>query len=316
REMGKDLTVELLPPEPHETNNIVEADSKDVSEEEQRREARRYGRTLQIDSEIKQLRLPGTQVKGFNYLLWSPRYLFEKPFHSRLPLLDCLKRNNVQSKAYVVTIHDLSGCEDQFNLATSGFHFLRCPIDMEDWTDKCIRDKYLPSMQDWLQKYFSCEQAHVYTYNVILQSVITHSSLTADIEMQVRSKDAKGNLTTSWVPTVPFAHCDVTPNAISTHLKLYLPVKTDEIMKKRHRFVNIWRTLTGPYQDTPLAVCDYRSVDSSDLVASDAVLAHYCGEAYDVKHSPHHRWVYKRGMDIEDVILFKLFDSDSSEANR
>jgi hypothetical protein len=87
------------------------------------------------------------------------------------------------------------------------------------------------------------------------------------------------------------------------------------MMEDRVRFINIWRPISpAPVEDCPLALCDFRTVDPSDLVAMDIVYPHFTDEAYEVKYNPSHRWFYKRGMTQEDVIVFKLFDSMKSEA--
>lgn len=72
---------------------------------------------------------------------------------------------------------------------------------------------------------------------------------------------------------------------------------------------SVWRSLTEPYQDRPLALLDHRSMCKEDLVGADIVFPHYCDEGYEVLHSPHHRWFYKRGMSINEVLMFKLYDS-------
>lgn len=77
---------------------------------------------------------------------------------------------------------------------------------------------------------------------------------------------------------------------------------------------SIWRPLTGPEQDSPLALCDFRTVDERDLVKTDIVFPHYCDEAYELYYNPAHRWFYKKDMSTDDVIIFKLDDSSDSEA--
>ncbi|GFF57829.1 hypothetical protein IFM46972_10915 [Aspergillus udagawae] len=296
RTLGKDCAVDLLPPTEIPTASMITLDRNPTPIKEQEEELGQRTRCNEIDQNLRVLGLRSCDVTGFNYLDWSPRYRIEKPFHSRLPVLDCLSRSNVATKAYTVPVHDVAGFEDYFSLAISGFQFIVCPSGMVEWSDAEIQRLYLPSMRLWLQEHFQASFVYIYSYNL-------------------RCEDPKRSPSVDWTVPVPFAHCDVTPDAIYTHLKLYLPGKADEIRARRHRFVNIWRPLTGPYQDMPLAVCDYRSLKHSDLVASDAVLTHYCGEGYDVRYSPYHRWFYKRGMDSDEAIMFKLYDSNDLEAS-
>lgn len=46
----------------------------------------------------------------------------------------------------------------------------------------------------------------------------------------------------------------------------------------------------------------------------DIVYPHFVDEAYEVRYNPAHRWFYKKGMTQEDAIIFKLYDSLTSEA--
>ena len=59
----------------------------------------------------------------------------------------------------------------------------------------------------------------------------------------------------------------------------------------------------------PLAICDARTVQQSDLVAADHVRKHYTGETYYVKQSPGFVWHYLSNQLPHEVLLFKNFDS-------
>jgi len=79
---------------------------------------------------------------------------------------------------------------------------------------------------------------------------------------------------------------------------------------------NIWRVLSEPPQDVPLAVCDARSVAPQDLVPADGVYDDgdpskwWELEAYLVRYNPAHRWLYFRDMQLDEVLLFRSYDSD------
>jgi hypothetical protein len=83
---------------------------------------------------------------------------------------------------------------------------------------------------------------------------------------------------------------------------------------------NVWRALSPPPQDAPLAVCDARSVEPSDLVPADAVFdvreaPEWTFEALVVRGNPRHRWVYFRDMNRDEVLVFKTNDSGPSRAH-
>jgi len=83
----------------------------------------------------------------------------------------------------------------------------------------------------------------------------------------------------------------------------------------RYAHYNVWRVLTPPPQDVPLAVCDSRSVGPADLVAADAVFdvagsPEWSFEGWVVRYNPAHRWSYFSGMSRDEALIFKTNDSD------
>jgi hypothetical protein len=84
----------------------------------------------------------------------------------------------------------------------------------------------------------------------------------------------------------------------------------------RYAIVNIWRSIRGPVLDTPLAVCDARSVSAADLVVSEVRYADRSGEIYLLRHSRRHRWFYFPAMDRHEALVFKQYDSQVSGGAR
>ena len=75
----------------------------------------------------------------------------------------------------------------------------------------------------------------------------------------------------------------------------------------------MWRPL-GKVKSWPLALCDARTLKADDLVTCDIVRRRYVGETYFGKYNPDQRWHYLSDMDFDDVILLKVYDSDSDVA--
>lgn len=68
--------------------------------------------------------------------------------------------------------------------------------------------------------------------------------------------------------------------------------------------LNFWRPLIGPVLDTPLAVCDARSVGEDDWVATDLIYRERTGEINLATHHPAHRWYYYPAMQPGEVLVF------------
>ena len=89
---------------------------------------------------------------------------------------------------------------------------------------------------------------------------------------------------------------------------------------RRWAMYNVWRAITPPPQDFPLAVCDAQSISPTDEVTVTAITAELQGDiVHDTMsyvHNPAHRWYYFPDMTIDEVIVFKSGDSDANGAVR
>lgn len=111
-------------------------------------------------------------------------------------------------------------------------------------------------------------------------------------------------------------HNDYTEASGRRRLALVLADPEAPSRVKRYAIVNVWRSIKGPVLDTPLAVCDARTLTASDLVASEVRYPRRTGEIYHAVHSPEHRWSYYPQMDRHEALVFKQFDSQASGAAR
>ncbi|MCB1928618.1 MAG: hypothetical protein KDH17_11360 [Rhodocyclaceae bacterium] len=104
-------------------------------------------------------------------------------------------------------------------------------------------------------------------------------------------------------------HSDYTEASGRRRLAMVLSDALAAARVERYAIINIWRSIKGPVRDTPLAVCDARSVAASDLVESEVRYPRRTGEIYHARHSPRHRWSYFSGMDRHEALIFKQYDS-------
>jgi len=77
---------------------------------------------------------------------------------------------------------------------------------------------------------------------------------------------------------------------------------------------NVWRVVSEPPHDQPLAVCDGRSVAREDLITADGVYDYgdkpwMTSEAFLVKHNPKHRWIYFSDMRPDEALIFRTFEA-------
>jgi hypothetical protein len=83
----------------------------------------------------------------------------------------------------------------------------------------------------------------------------------------------------------------------------------ESLLQKRFAIINVWRGIADTIQESPLALCDARSIAPQDLVASDLVYRDRIGETYAVTYNRDHQWFYFPQMHRNEAIFIKCFDS-------
>ena len=134
-------------------------------------------------------------------------------------------------------------------------------------------------------------------------------------------------------PPAAEAHVDFTQSCAERIARsMYTKACPDGPGYDRFIAFSLWRVLSPPPQDMPLALCDGRSVrddegtpntkvDVAEIPVGDALFAPIEGEdtmaaATIFHYSPNHRWWYFPDMTPDEVIFIKLYDSDHRRAWR
>jgi hypothetical protein len=144
---------------------------------------------------------------------------------------------------------------------------------------------------------------------------------------------SSGKTSATVQPPAAEAHVDFTQRSAERYAaRLYK--KRDPQGPGFRRFIafSLWRALSPPPQDMPLAICEGRSVrddegthntkvDVDEIPTGDALFAPIEGEenmaaATIFHYSPAHRWWYFPDMTPDEVILLKFYDSDRHTAWR
>jgi hypothetical protein len=99
---------------------------------------------------------------------------------------------------------------------------------------------------------------------------------------------------------------DSAPRRVAKHLP---PDEAEWRLRRRFAIVNFWRPVGGPVLQTPLAVCDSRTIDPHDLLPSDLVYPDWTGETYALTYNPRHRWYWYPRQTPSEATLLKIFDS-------
>lgn len=114
-----------------------------------------------------------------------------------------------------------------------------------------------------------------------------------------------------------FVHIDTSDSTAKAFTDRWRP-KNNIQPVRRFAHYNVWRALSPPPQDIPLALCDARSVLPSELVDADSI-TDVPGRPESsivvvlVRYSPRHRWSYFSDMGRNEVLVFKSHDSDPTQ---
>lgn len=76
----------------------------------------------------------------------------------------------------------------------------------------------------------------------------------------------------------------------------------------------MWRPLIPYVEDTPLAVCDFQSINASDLVPLDRVYPHKVMELYYIKHRETQKWHWFSKQTMDEVLCLVMYDTRSDRA--
>jgi hypothetical protein len=105
------------------------------------------------------------------------------------------------------------------------------------------------------------------------------------------------------------AHTDFTEVSAVRRLHDQLGAEAALLLRRRVIQINMWRPITGPLRDAPLAICDASSIAPHRLAPVDLLYPERRGEIYYLAYDPNQRWYYAPDMQPHEVWLLKNYDS-------
>lgn len=112
-----------------------------------------------------------------------------------------------------------------------------------------------------------------------------------------------------------FCHNDFTSVGAALHVAQLDRAKAERRLAGRYAAYNVWRLVSPPPQDVPLALCDARSVRSADVVPGKA---YYGGPNHTTlfgsmamfRFNPAHRWYYFPDLGNDELLIWCGYDAD------
>ena len=110
---------------------------------------------------------------------------------------------------------------------------------------------------------------------------------------------------------VLFVHNDYTEQSGPQRVRDLLPPdEAEDLLTRRFNIINIWRSIAGLVQTTPLAVCDAQSISPGQLITAERRTKDRVGHTQAMTFSEHNRWYYFSDMGRDEAMLLKTFESD------
>ena len=198
-------------------------------------------------------------------------------------------KTNVVMVSRPVVVHDARGINPVPTVDREGFALVQRQSGLENFYDEDrVREVYYPE----------CER---------LLSDLTGASRVVVFDHIVRNA-ARTNEKGIKMPATA-VHNDYTASSGPQRLRDLLPTEAAELLRHRFAIINVWRPLRGPVLDSPLGVCDARSIAPGDLVPNARIYPDRRGEIQAVKFNPAHRWYYFSAMQRQEALLLKCYDS-------
>ena len=245
--------------------------------------------TLEIASPERLDRLPSVKA-GLFYL--TP--MAEKPYTlAYIPDETGQPTTNADYEERQVAIHDARAAAAGLDLDREGVAFVQSPSRVHDFYDEAELDAV----------------AHREAADLVAR--VTGASRVEVFDHTLRRRNSDIPDRSAGAPRQPVmrVHNDYTEGSGPQRVRDLMGEEAEGLLGKRYAFINVWRPLKGPVVDTPLAVCDARSVAPSDWVASDMVYPDRKGEIYVTTWSQAHRWLYFPRMTPDETILIKCYDT-------
>ncbi|KAI0081647.1 hypothetical protein K474DRAFT_1635579 [Panus rudis PR-1116 ss-1] len=221
------------------------------------------------------------------------QYVYEAPPN--------IPQNNLGSETHPVTIHDVRGRESEYTLDRNGFQFVKHQSKETEFTDHGkIEKEYYPEVIELLKREVGAKRVFIFDHTIRKQTPDTSTP-------ESEAKNARG--------PVERVHIDQTFDASTARVHHHLGPEASRLLKSRVRIINVWRPIGHPVAHKPLAVSDWRHLDTEhDLVPVRFIYPDRTGGIYNVKFNPDHKWHYLSSQAPDEVLLIKCFDSEVDRA--
>jgi hypothetical protein len=255
-----------------------------------------FQRTVLIDDEDPSSGLSAGEIDRLPHVTALLNYMVptsEKPRSYQYEPPPGVPRISAAYESHSTVIRDIRPVASKLSLDAEGFRLLRHVSAVRDFYDANeVRGTYYPEVERLVARATGAVRVVVFDHTI-----------------RRRLEDAEVRTSTLARQPVPRVHNDYTVKSGPQRARELLGEEADALLRGRFSIVNVWRPIRGPLEDSPLAICDARSLAFEDFVATDLIYEDRTGEIYNVRQNPAHRWFYAPRMGRDEVLLFRCYES-------
>ena len=211
-------------------------------------------------------------------------------------------RDNLRLVPTRVDVRDARHLESPAQLEQNGFELVRHETAVQDFTDQdAALAVYRPEIERLIGELTGASKV------AVGNTVLRWSERAGPKQSFINSDPAR------------FVHVDYSVESFHDFARMHLEGTPDSETWLRRRYVayNIWRVITPPPQDVPLAICDASTTKPDDVTFGEAVIdapgsAEFRFGSSLYHANPSHRWYWYSDMRPDEALVFKAFDSDEA----
>ncbi len=195
-----------------------------------------------------------------------------------------------------VVVHNARPAAESFALEKNGFVLARRPTAVKNFYDPAeVKRVYYPEIEALVKELTGASRVLVFG--------------------EIARSDAPG--TPDSLLPARGAHVDYGAQTVRWFAEVEVGAEeADRLLSHRHIQMNLWRPIVT-VERTPLAVCDASTVAKEDLNPSEIRGGlndpnRPSMHGFNLSYSPRHRWWYVPNMRPDEILAFKLYDSDPS----
>ena len=199
----------------------------------------------------------------------------------------------VEYREHALAIRDGRPVRDSLSLDCEGFELWHHNSTMTDFFDaEEIERVHNRELVELIKQATGAKRVFVFDHTVRVENEDVRT------EKQVREP-------------VLFVHNDYTDESGPKRVRDLLPPdEAEDLLTRRFTIINIWRSIAGPVQTTPLALCDAQTIGPAQLITAERRTKDRVGHTQAMTYSDDNRWYYFSNMERDEAVLLKTYESD------